>query len=68
VAATDRTPLTAYEEQPREQRQEEVLRIESEEAQEVLEAVVLSGEAVERLVEIEVDRASVASGRAAARA
>jgi hypothetical protein len=55
VAALPRTPPPADHEQADQERHEEILGILSHEAQEVLQPVVVVGEAVERLVDREID-------------
>ena len=55
VPAVHRAPLAAREEENREQRQEEELGVQREEAERVFEAVVVIGQLVEPVVDREVD-------------
>jgi hypothetical protein len=59
VTAIDRAPLAPCQEDGREQRHEEHLGLHGEEAQRILQAVVVSGEPVQDLEGVEVDAGSV---------
>jgi hypothetical protein len=59
VAGGDRPPPAAHEEDDGEQRDEEDLALKGDEAQQILDSVVVIGEAVEELEEVEVDPSSV---------